>query len=206
MGRVAVRQFYRGVLSAVVIGLMAWVGSRSVRVASAADQPGASYEAEKAKALANPYPNDFGPATIDVSSYPPEIQDTYNNLFLMRCSRCHQPSRPLNSQFLEPYGSREDKTRKLAEWQQKYPDIFKDRLVWQPEEHVWERYVKKMMAKPGCNIAPPEGKKIWQFLTYDSEHRKTGANAEKWAAHRRKLLTDFKASHPARYKELFEVQ
>jgi hypothetical protein len=176
------------------------------RVAATEDAPASSYEAEKAKALANPYPNDDGPATIDVSSYPPEIQATYKNIFLVKCSRCHQPSRPLNSQFLEPDGTKEQKEAKLAQWKTKYPEIFKDKLVWQPEPQIWERYVKKMMAKPGCNIQPADGKKIWQFLTYDSEKRKTGANAEKWAAHRRKLLADFKAAKPARYKELFETQ
>jgi hypothetical protein len=200
-----------GFLGLFVVGAVAWLVARPARVVSAADpsQPdtaGASYEAQKATALANPYANDSGPASIDVSSYPPEIQDTYKNIFLVRCQRCHQASRPLNSQFLEPYGTKEQKEAKLAEWKTKYPDIFKDKLVWQPEAHIWERYVKRMMAKPGCNIQPAEGKKIWQFLTYDSEHRKTGANAEKWAEQRRKLLADFKAAHPARYKELYEVQ
>ena len=179
----------------------------------AADQPAAStYEAEKAKALANPYPNDAGPATIDVSSYPPELQDTYKNLFLVRCSRCHQPSRPLNSQFVEPSGPKNEHAAKIAKWKSEHPEMFQDKLVWQidgwtpSQPGVWERYVKKMMSKPGCNITQQEGKKIWQFLTYDSEHRKTGANAAKWAEHRRKLLADFKTAHPARYKELFETQ
>src|SRR5882672_5829477 len=179
----------------------------------AADPPAAtSYEAEKAKALANPYPNDAGPATVDVSSYPQELQDTYHNLFLVRCARCHQPSRPLNSQFVEPSGPKTEHAAKIAKWKSEHLEMFKDKLVWQVEgwtpsqPGVWERYVKKMMSKPGCNISQPEGKKIWQFLTYDSEHRKTGANAAKWAEHRRKLLADFKAAHPDRYRELYEVQ
>jgi hypothetical protein len=202
----------RWILGLTVIGLMAWVSSRGVRSVTAEDQPAGSYEAEKAKALQNPYANDFGPASLDVSSYPPEMQATYKNVLLVRCARCHQPSRPLNSQFVEPSGTREEQQAKLADWKTKQPEIFKDRLVWQIEGRsasgpgVWERYVKKMMAKPGCNISREEGKKIWQFLTYDSERRKTGANAEKWAAHRRKLLADFKAAHPARYRELYETQ
>src|SRR5262249_52611585 len=100
---------------------------------------------------------------------------------------------------------------KVAAWKQSNPEMFQDKNVWLIEPWtsgkpgVWERYVKKMMSKPGCNISPDEGKKIWQFLTYDSEKRKTGANAAKWAEHRRKLLADFKASHAARYRELFET-
>jgi hypothetical protein len=178
----------------------------------AADPPAGSYEAEKAKALANPYPNDFGPASIDVSSYPPELQDTYKNLLLVKCQRCHQASRLLNSQFIEPSGAKTEHQARIAAWKQSHPEMFKDKRVWDIEgwtpsqPGVWERYVKKMMAKPGCNIQPADGKKIWQFVTYDSEKRKTGANAAAWAEHRRKLLADFKAKYPARYKELFETQ
>jgi hypothetical protein len=171
-----------------------------------------SYEAEKAKALKNPYANDFGPASVDVSSYPQEMQQTYKELFLVRCQRCHQASRPLNSQFVEPSGPKEQHPAIIAKWKAEHPEMFQDKLVWQIEGKsaagpgIWERYVKKMMSKPGCNITPPEGKKIWQFLCYDSEKRKTGANAANWAEHRRKLLADFKAKYPDRYRELYEVQ
>ena len=171
-----------------------------------------SYEAEKAKALKNPYANDFGPKSIDVSAYPPEMQDAYKNILLVKCQRCHEASRPLNSQFVEPSGPKEQHPAIIAKWKAEHPEMFQDKLVWQVEGKsaagpgIWERYVKKMMAKPGCNISPEDGKKIWQFLTYDSEHRKTGPNAAKWAEHRRKLLADFKAQHPDRYRELYEVK
>lgn len=165
----------------------------------------AAYEAEKAKALASPFANDGGPGSVDVSSYPPELQATYKDLFLVKCQRCHTSSRPLNSQFLEPDGPKEGKVAKLAEWKGSNPEIFQDKLVWQPEANMWERYVKRMMSKPGCNIQPAEGKKIWQFLVYDSVKRKTGANTAKWAEHRRKLLADFKAKNPSRYRELYET-
>ncbi len=189
----------------VIIGILLISGS----ALWAAD---AAYEAEKAKALQNPYANDLGPAEVDVTSYPADIQKTYKELFLVKCQRCHQASRPLNSQFVEPSGPKEGHQAKIAEWKASHPEMFQDKLVWQIEGKsaagpgVWERYVKKMMAKPGCNIGPDEGKKIWQFLTYDSEKRKTGANAAAWAEHRRKLLADFKAKHPDRYRELYEVQ
>ena len=172
----------------------------------------AAYLAEKAKALQSPYANDLGPAEVDVTSYPVDIQKTYKELFLVKCQRCHQASRPLNSQFVEPSGPKEGHQTKIAEWKASHPEMFQDKLVWQVEGKsaagpgIWERYVKKMMAKPGCNISPEDGKKIWQFLTYDSEHRKTGPNAAKWAEHRRKLLADFKAQHPDRYRELYEVK
>lgn len=40
-----------------------------------------------------------------------------------------------------------------------------------PEE--WSRYVKRMMRKPGSGISPKDGKKIYEFLAYDSSVRKT---------------------------------
>lgn len=71
---------------------------------------------------------------------------------------------------------------------------------------TWERYVKRMMKKPGCDIPPADGKKIWQFLVYDSKTRKldaSGKETEAWKAHRQKLLDEFKTKYPARYKELY---
>jgi len=202
------RRFMRGSWVLGWIGALACLSGGVSRLSAedTAAAPSASYEAEKAKALANPYPNDFGPTLIDASKYPAEIQATYKTLLTVKCARCHQASRPLNSQFLEPYGTKAEKAAKLVEWKQKNPEIFKDRAVWQPEANIWERYVKRMMAKPGCNIQPAEGRKIWQFLTYDSEQRKTGANAAGWEKQRRQLLADFKAKHPARYNELFETR
>src|SRR5690348_17049568 len=73
-----------------------------------------SYEAEKAKALKNPYANDFGPKSVDVSSYPQEMQDAYKNILLVKCQRCHEASRPLNSQFVEPSGPKEQHAAIIA--------------------------------------------------------------------------------------------
>jgi cytochrome c5 len=39
-----------------------------------------------------------------------------------------------------------------------------------PDE--WERYVKRMMRKPGSGISGGDGKKIFEFLKYDSQVRK----------------------------------
>ncbi len=36
----------------------------------------------------------------------------------------------------------------------------------------WERYVKRMMHKPGSGINSADGKKIFEFLVYDSSIRK----------------------------------
>ena len=45
------------------------------------------------------YPADKGPNFIDVSIYPPEMQENYK-LFGQKCSRCHTLARPINSEFI----------------------------------------------------------------------------------------------------------
>jgi len=46
-----------------------------------------------------------------------------------------------------------------------------------PEE--WSRYIKRMMRKPGSGISAGDGKKIYDFLTYDSSIRKKAMVDEK---------------------------
>src|ERR1051326_3901625 len=48
-----------------------------------------------------------------------------------------------------------------------------------PEE--WSRYIKRMMYKPGSGISAGEGKKIFDFLVYDSSIRKKAMLEEKLA-------------------------
>mgnify|MGYP001603171058 CR=1 FL=1 len=163
------------------------------------------FDAEKQKAMANPYANDFGPDKLDVSGYPKEHQEGYS-LAVIKCAKCHSGSRLLNSQFVEPMGKDSvERGKKIDEWKKADPAMFKEKNVWQPEGDIWQRYVKRMMAKPGCEISKEEGKKIWNFLVYDSNQRKIGAKKVDWEKHRKKLLEDFKAKHPARYKELYET-
>ena len=174
----------------------------------AADTPAASsFDAEKQKALANPYANDLGPSTLPadvLATYPPEAQAAYKNVLQVKCAKCHTPSRPLNSQYLEPMGKKEEKMAKIESWKKSDPELFSDKNVWQPETDVWQRYVKRMMSKPGCGITEPEGKAVYNFLRIDSNNRKTGRNQAAWKAHRKGLVDQFKAKYPARYKELFE--
>ena len=39
-------------------------------------------------------------------------------------------------------------------------------------EDEWERYVKRMMRKPGSGISANDGKKVYEFLAFDSKTRK----------------------------------
>ena len=82
---------------------------------------------------------DKGPASIDVSKYPPEVQAGYK-VFGAKCSKCHTIARAINCDFAL--------------------------------EEEWERYVKRMMRKPGSEIGPADGKQIFEFLAYDSKTRK----------------------------------
>ncbi len=153
-------------------------------------------QAEKEKALKNPYPNDFGPDKVDVSKYSPELQSGYK-LMQDKCAKCHTPSRPLNSEFLDL------KPEELEAAKKSNPEMFKDKLVWKVESGIWQRYIKRMMAKPGCNISTQEGKKIWQFIVEYSKKNKSGEAAKSWQTQRSKLVADFKTKYPDRYKELF---
>lgn len=197
------------IAAAALLGFAAIPGARAAEMT------------EKEKALASPYPNDLGPDSLPddvVKAYPEDIQAGYHTLKgeikkdgkwvynngKSGCVQCHTASRPLNSRFLEPEGGKDDaaQTANLAKWKKDQPELFKDLTIWQPEVKVFNRYVKRMMNKPGCAITKLEGKAIWEFLEYDGAHRKTGANAAKWAEHRKKLVAEFKEKYPKRYEEL----
>lgn len=164
-------------------------------------------ELEKDKAMVDPYANDLGPDEINakvLASYPKPAQAGYK-VMREKCSKCHSASRPLNSQFVETAGKKSaDRQASLGKLKKAHPDLFADKNVWQIETKIWKRYVKRMMAKPGCEISKAEGKQIWQFISHDARARKLGKNKKKWATHRKKLLAEFKKKHPARYKKLYE--
>jgi hypothetical protein len=82
---------------------------------------------------------DKGPAKIDVSKYPKDMQDRYK-VFSVKCVKCHKLSRPVNCEFAL--------------------------------DDEWERYIKRMMRKAGTFISEDDGKKIYEFLVYDSKIRK----------------------------------
>lgn len=185
----------------------------SIPAVGAQDKPAKSMaELEKEKAMANPYPNDLGPEKLDeatLKSYPANVQEGYKALLgtaqKKNCQVCHSAARPLNSRFVEPEGKDEAaKEAAVAALKKSQPELFKDASIWQVESGIWRRYVRRMMFKPGCNIDKATGKKIWEFMVYDGAHRKIGANAQKWKEHREKLLAEFKAKYPARYKQLLE--
>ncbi len=201
---------YIAVLAGLGLAALAWTPAMAKSAA----------ELEKEKALANPYPNDFGPDHLPadyVASLPPNMKKGYE-LLLTRCSQCHTSARPLNSRFVEPNvgfamapAARDQKeAAEVAKLKASHPEYFKEKGVWQIEAGVWARYVKRMLNKPGCGVAqgghmtPPEAKQIYEFLVFDGSQRKLGANAAKWKAHREELINELKAKKPSRYKELAE--
>ncbi len=147
------------------------------------------------------FPNDLGPTTIDVSSYPKPYQDTYK-VFRFKCAACHTIARPINSEYLEVTGA------ELAALKRKMPEAFQETALLRPEVGIWKRYVKKMMAKPGCPVGG-DGKRIWEFLVYDSKVRKIGLHLDNpaklgaWKHFRWELLQKFKAENPKRFQELY---
>jgi hypothetical protein len=67
-----------------------------------------------------------------------------------------------------------------------------------PDE--WSRYIKRMMHKPGSGISSAEGKKIYEFLTYDSSVRKKAMLDEKLA----KATPEDKATAETKIKEVHD--
>jgi hypothetical protein len=65
-----------------------------------------------------------------------------------------------------------------------------------PDE--WSRYIKRMMHKPGSGISNSDGKKIYEFLVYDSSIRKQKMLDEKLA----KLPPDQKAVEDKKIAEV----
>ncbi len=64
----------------------------------------------------------------------------------------------------------------------------------------WERYVKRMMHKPGSGIDSSTGKKIYEFLVYDSSVRKKALLNEKLA----KATPDEKKAAEDKIKEIHQ--
>src|ERR1700693_2351683 len=67
-----------------------------------------------------------------------------------------------------------------------------------PDE--WSRYVHRMMSKPGSGIDAGVGKKIYEFLVYDSSVRKKAMVDAKLA----KALPADKAAEEAKIKEVHD--
>ncbi len=65
-----------------------------------------------------------------------------------------------------------------------------------PDE--WSRYIKRMMHKPGSGISSADGKKIYDFLVYDSSVRKKAMLDDKLS----KLSAQEKADAEAKLKEV----
>ena len=168
-------------------------------VAQTAPAPGAAPEPASLTQNTGLYPNDFGPAEIDVSEYPPQMKKDYK-VFAFKCAACHTIARPINSQFIELNAEEQAALKKEA------PIMFTDKRMGLIEEKIWNRYVKRMMSKPGCPVKPDDGKQIWEFLVFDSKLRKTGPNTKAWIEHRTKLVDDFKKDYPEAYEKVFEAE
>lgn len=64
----------------------------------------------------------------------------------------------------------------------------------------WERYIKRMMHKPGSGISRADGKKIFDFLAYDSSVRKKAMVDAKLAT----ATPEEKAAAESKIKELHD--
>lgn len=141
------------------------------------------------------YANDLGPDKVD-SNHPGY------KLLLEKCAQCHAASRPLNAQFVEVDNETLDSLKK------NHPELFSDKYLLQIEAGVWQRVIKRMMAKPIPQnpISVEDAKIIHQFLVqwYQSRIGLRGEKGKDWMEHRRKLLEEFKQKYPEKYRLLYE--
>lgn len=137
------------------------------------------------------YPADLGPATVDVTTYPADLRQTYTRVFLPKCGSCHSPARPINSPFLELPAPERDALAKRR------PDAVSDPQILDVRVNIWRSYVYRMGKRPPSrNLCPDlerdELQAVWHFLVYDSRVRKTGPALDTWIAHRKELIRRFK--------------
>ena len=143
------------------------------------------------------FPNDFGEAEIDVSEYPKPQREAYK-LMQFKCAACHTTARPINAQYLELTAEEAAKAKKED------PELAAaDDKVTHIEDKVWARFVKRMMAKPGCPVNNEDGKKIYEFLVFDAKIRKMGEKGKEFRKARAHLVHEFKEHHPDAYAKLF---
>jgi hypothetical protein len=138
-----------------------------------------------------PRPADLGPKTIDVSSYPAELQRTYRETLLPLAPFLPGGSaRLLNSPLIEIDPAGEAALRKA------HPELFADPRLAVVGPDVWRREALRLKNRPPCCGACPilsmaQARALWKFFAYDSLRRKTGDAAPAWAARRRELIAEF---------------
>lgn len=110
---------------------------------------------------------DLGPNTVDVASYPKNVQDGYQ-VFANACSQCHTLARPINASEV----SRED---------------------W--DKHVRRMHEKTLAYGWWTKFGKDDAKKILDFLAYDSKVRKVDGKAafEKRTEELKALLAEVEA-------------
>ncbi|MBI2385480.1 MAG: hypothetical protein HYV14_05630 [Elusimicrobia bacterium] len=142
---------------------------------------------------ASKLPEDLGPATIDVSSYPPEQRRVYKEVFLRVYGFLDGgPARAINSPLLEIDPAGEAAERRA------HPGEYSDASLVAPSRDGWRREVLRVKLRPPCCGACPvlsgeEARQLWNFLVYDSVRRKTGPAAAAWFSSRRELIRRFAA-------------
>jgi mono/diheme cytochrome c family protein len=60
-----------------------------------------------------------------LAAYPAEHVKAYKEVLLVKCAKCHSAARPLNSQFFEVPGKKEEKAANLVRLQGANKDMFK---------------------------------------------------------------------------------
>ena len=137
------------------------------------------------------FPEDLGPAAVDVSGYPPEQQTVYTKIFLPVYAVLRGgPARALNSPLIEIDAAGEAAERRA------HPEIAGDSRLVIYTSAGWRSEVLRVKNRPPCCGACPiltraDAEALRRFFVYDSLKRKTGSAAEAWGSQRRDLIRRF---------------
>lgn len=145
-------------------------------------------------------PEDLGPTTIDVSSYPPEQQQAYRELFVPIMKAVKLTAHYVNSPLIEldPAAAAREKAA--------HPELFSDPQVAQVSTFAWRDEMKRLRNRPRCcgfcpALTLDQARRLRNFLKYDSIARKTGSRADAWIAHRKELVARFAREYPDAYAQ-----
>ena len=151
------------------------------------------------------YPEDLGPATIDITNYPPRYQKIYQDILKPMLGSFGGPARLFNSPIIELNSEQERAERRSN------PRLFSDSLIAQPSAKGWKKRVEEIRLRPPCCgacavLTRENAKQLWEFLVYDSLARKTGKNAQDWIRHREALVERFQREYSERFKQIANNQ
>jgi hypothetical protein len=137
---------------------------------------GAAFLTVNVFAERNPdYAEDLGPATIDVSQYPADMQRGYK-IMEAKCIRCHTTARAVNSPWVD-----------TKDW----------------ARYINRMRLRPPCCNQCPVVSLSDAKASHRFMVYDSHIRKTGPREAEWKQFREQLMNEFRRKYPKQYAQRY---